>query len=63
MKRYELRPGELSDQAFSIYSDSDMALWQSPDGVFYWALNSLDDPVPVGALEDIEALLTALSDE
>lgn len=63
MKRYEPRPGELSEQAFNIYSDSDMELWQSPDGVFYWALNRRDTPVPVGTLEDIEALLTALSDE
>lgn len=56
IKRYELRPGLVSDDAFIIYSNSDFTLGVDAEGIFYLKGNGWEK---LGTIADVEDYLTS----
>lgn len=58
----EFSPAELSEKAFAIYSDSDITFYKK-EGIFWYGFNPQEDPMELGDISDVEALLLSLGEE
>lgn len=55
MKRYEFTV-ELTEKAFSVYSDSNFIFWKDGD-TFFYSDNPKSQKVELGTLEDVNEFL------
>ena len=58
----EFSPKELSEKAFTVYSDSTLTFYEK-DGVFWYAFNPSEEPVELGTMEDVEEFLLSFYEE
>lgn len=59
IKRYELRPCDVSDEAFNIYSNSDDTLGVDEEGTFY--LKGCQYWEKLGSMADVEEYLKSIA--
>lgn len=57
----EFSPSELTEKAFAVYSNSDITFYEK-DGSFWYGLNSTEDPVELGTIEDVEEFLISFDE-
>ncbi len=57
----EFSPSELTEKAFEVYSNSDITFY-AKDGSFWYGLNSAEDPVELGTIEDVEEFLISFDE-
>ena len=61
MKKYEFSENELTEKAFSVYSNSSFQFWKEGDR-FYAGCNPNEEPFEVGDLADVEEFLSQFAD-
>lgn len=57
MNRYEFNGSELTEKAFTVYSDSSFTFWKDAAGTFYRSDNPNSEKVEVGTIEDVNDFL------
>lgn len=57
MNKYEFNKNELTEKAFTVYSDSSFAFWKNANGTFYRSDNLNSEKVEVGTVEDVNEFL------
>lgn len=63
MKRYEfIGTNELTQKAFTVYSDSSFVFWKNTDGSFCYSDNLSSEKVELGMLEDVNEFLEQFAD-
>lgn len=62
IKRYGLTEQEVSEKAFTAYSDSDLDIFKSFDDIFFIKWPG-ENPIEIGTLKDIDSYLVSLYDE
>ena len=57
MNKYEFDKNELTEKAFTVYSDSSFVFWKDANGTFYRNDNLNSEKVEVGTAEDVNEFL------
>lgn len=57
MNKYEFDKNELTEKAFTVYSDSSFVFWKDANGTFYRSDNLNSEKVEVGSIEDVNEFL------
>ena len=57
MNKYEFNKSELTEKAFTVYSDSSFTFWTDADGTFYRSDNPNSEKVEIGTIEDVNEFL------
>lgn len=63
MKKHEFTgTAELSEKAFSVYSDSSFTFWKNKEAFFY-SDNPNSPKIELGTLEDVNEFLESFAEE
>lgn len=57
MNKYEFNKNELTEKAFTVYSNSSFTFWKDANGTFYRSDNLSSEKVEVGSIEDVNEFL------
>ena len=62
MKKYEFS-NELTEKAFSVYSNSSLTFWIDDSGEFFYSDNPQSEKVELGKIQDVIDFLESFAEE